>query len=98
LDAQGTRITVYLRNPDQATEAALRYEQQGDVGLFCWVEAGAAYALVGALPKERLLALAQEIYRQHPAPGAAPAPAAASKWPPPIESTRRLRGCEGPCR
>lgn len=82
LDAQGTRITVYLRKPDQATEVAFRYEQQGDVGLFCWVEAGAAYALVGALPKERLLALAQEIYRQHPAPGAAPAPAAASKWPP----------------
>jgi anti-sigma factor RsiW len=77
-DAQGTRITVYLRKPDQATEAAFRYEQQGDVGLFYWVEAGAGYALVGALPKERLLALAQEIYRQHPAPGAASAPPAAA--------------------
>jgi anti-sigma factor RsiW len=77
-DAQGTRITVYLRKPDQATEAAFRYEQQGDVGLFYWVEAGAGYALVGALPKERLLALAQEIYRQHPAPGAAATPAAAA--------------------
>jgi anti-sigma factor RsiW len=77
-DAQGTRITVYLRKPEQPTEAAFRYEQQGDVGLFYWVESGAGYALVGALPKERLLALAQEIYRQHPAPGAAPAPAAAA--------------------
>jgi len=74
-DAQGTRITVYLRKPDQATEAAFRYEQQGDVGLFYWVEAGAGYALVGALPKEQLLALAQEIYRQHPVAGA---PAAAA--------------------
>jgi anti-sigma factor RsiW len=77
-DAQGTRITVYLRKPDQATEAAFRYEQQGGVGLFYWVEAGAGYALVGALPKERLLALAQEIYRQHPAPGAVSTPAAAA--------------------
>jgi anti-sigma factor RsiW len=77
-DAQGTRITVYLRKPEQPTEAAFRYEQQGEVGLFYWVESGAGYALVGALPKERLLALAQEIYRQHPAPGAGSAPAAAA--------------------
>jgi anti-sigma factor RsiW len=77
-DAQGTRITVYLRKPDQATEAAFRYEQQGDVGLFYWVESGAGYALVGALPKEQLLALAQSIYRQHPVAAAASAPAAAA--------------------
>jgi anti-sigma factor RsiW len=69
-DAQGVRITVYLRKPDEGTDAAFRYERQGDVGLFYWVESGAGYALVGALPKERLLALAQEIYRQHPVAGA----------------------------
>jgi anti-sigma factor RsiW len=68
-DAQGIRITVYLRKPEQPTEAAFRYEQQGDVGLFYWVESGAGYALVGALPKEQLLALAQSIYRQHPVGG-----------------------------
>jgi anti-sigma factor RsiW len=76
-DAQGTRITVYLRKPDEGTDAAFRYEQQGDMGLFYWVESGAGYALVGALPKAQLLALAEAIYRQHPAtvPSAA-APAA----------------------
>jgi anti-sigma factor RsiW len=68
-DAQGIRITVYLRKPEQPTEAAFRYEQQGDVGLFYWVESGAGYALVGALPKEQLLALAQSIHRQHPVGG-----------------------------
>ena len=67
-DAQGTRITVYLRKPEQATEAAFRYEQQGDVGLFYWVEAGAGYALVGALPQGAAAGAGQEIYRQHPAP------------------------------
>ncbi len=77
-DAQGLRVTVYLRKPDEGTDAAFRYERQGDLGLFYWVESGAGYALVGALPKEQLLALAQEIYRQHPAPGAASAPAAAA--------------------
>lgn len=75
-DAQGTRITVYLRKPDEGTDAAFRYERQGELGLFYWVESGAGYALVGALPKEQLLALAQSIYRQHPVAGAAQASAA----------------------
>ena len=41
--------------------------RQGEVGVFYWVESGAGYALVGALPKERLLAIAEAIYRQLPA-------------------------------
>ena len=69
------RVTVYLRKPDADAPTAFRYEQQGELGLFYWVEAGAGYALVGTLPKERLLALAHSIYRQGiaPAPPAAPA-------------------------
>jgi anti-sigma factor RsiW len=77
-DAQGLRVTVYLRKPDEGTDAAFRYERQGDLGMFYWVESGAGYALVGALPKDQLLALAESIYRQHPVAGAASAPAAAS--------------------
>jgi anti-sigma factor RsiW len=72
-DALGTRITVYLRKPETPTDAAFRYERQGELGMFYWVESGAGYALVGALPKERLLALAQAIYRQMPAEPAASA-------------------------
>jgi anti-sigma factor RsiW len=64
-----------MRVPEVPTDAAFRYEQQGELGVFYWVESGAGYALVGALPKERLLALAGSIYRQHPvAQGAASAP------------------------
>src|SRR5574337_554849 len=63
-DNQGTRITVYLRKPDAPTDAAFRYEREGDLGVFYWVESGAGYALVGALPKAQLLALAEAIYRQ----------------------------------
>jgi anti-sigma factor RsiW len=62
------RVTVYLRKPDSSAPTAFSYRQQGELGEFYWVEAGAGYALVGALPKERLLALAQAIYRQQPAP------------------------------
>ena len=72
----GQRVTVYLRKPAQATPAAFRYERQGDLGMFYWVEGPTGYALVGALPKERLLALAESIYTQctgEPPPADAPA-------------------------
>jgi anti-sigma factor RsiW len=65
-DAAGARVTVYLRKPEQGADAAFRYERQGELGMFYWVEEGAGYALVGPLPRERLLALAEAIYRQGP--------------------------------
>ena len=58
------RVTVYLRRPDSATPAAFRYERQGELGMFYWVEGPAGYALIGALPREQLLAMAEAIYRQ----------------------------------
>ena len=74
---QPVRVTIYLRKPDDNTSAAFRYEQQGELGMFYWVEGTTArhpacgYAIVGALPRERLLALAESIERQ--SPGEAPA-------------------------
>ncbi len=68
----GARVTVYLRKPEAGTPAAFRYEQQGRLGLFYWVEGGAGYALVGELPRDQLLALAEAIYRQGAAPSASP--------------------------
>ena len=69
-EAKPARVTVYLRKPDTNTPAAFRYEQQGELGLFYWIEGKSAeggpcgYALVGALPRDKLLALAEAIYRQ----------------------------------
>lgn len=65
------RVTVYLRKPDADAPTTFRYVQQGDLGLFYWVEPGVGCALVGALPKERLLALAHKVYQQHDLKGAA---------------------------
>jgi anti-sigma factor RsiW len=68
--AKPVRVTVYLRKPDSSTPASFRFEQQGELGMFYWVEGQSAhggptgYALVGALPRERLLALAEAIYHQ----------------------------------
>ena len=63
-DAQGLRVTVYLRKPEVGTPAAFRYERQGELGLFYWVDGASGYALVGPLPRAQLLALAEAIYRQ----------------------------------
>jgi anti-sigma factor RsiW len=65
-----TRVTVYLRKPDETTAAEFRYEQRGELGMFYWVEGtsehgkACGYALVGALPRAQLLALAEAIYKQ----------------------------------
>ncbi len=75
-DAEKRRVTVYLRKPEQGADTAFRFEQQGKLGMFYWVEEGAGYALVGDLPRDTLLALAKSIYDQHP--GVATAPTAAS--------------------
>ena len=77
-NAAKQRITVYLRKPDGDTPAAFRFERQGELSLFYWVDGPTGYALVGDLPREQLLKLAEVIYQQGPkATDTAPAPAAA---------------------
>jgi anti-sigma factor RsiW len=64
------RVTVYVRRPEDGTPAEFRFERQGEFGLFYWVEGAqdgrpaCGYALVGALPRERLLELARAIEKQ----------------------------------
>jgi anti-sigma factor RsiW len=82
---QPLRVTVYLRKPEDGTPAAFRFEQQGKTGLFYWVEGASpghpacGYAIVGELPKERLLAIAEAIERQDAADTPPQAPAAAPR-------------------
>ena len=83
-DAQQRRVTVYLRKPEQGADTAFRYEQQGKLGMFYWVEEGAGYALVGELPRETLLALCEAIYKQLP-------PALPESASPPAPSTRPVK-------
>lgn len=63
-EAQPQRVTVYLRKPDADTPAAFRYERHGELGMFYWVEGSTGYSLVGALPRDQLLQLAEAIYQQ----------------------------------
>ena len=73
-NGNGQRITLYLRRPEPGTATDFRFQRDGELNLFYWVEDGFGCALVGELPREQLLALAEAVYKQADAAGL-PAPA-----------------------
>jgi anti-sigma factor RsiW len=60
----GQRVTVYLRRPEPGSSTSFRYQREGELGMFYWAEEGYGCALVGKLPREKLLALAEAAYKQ----------------------------------
>ncbi len=69
-NGEGQRVTIYLRKPDPGSESSFRFQRDGDLSMFYWIEEGLGCALVGKLPRERLLALAEAVYKQSEAQGA----------------------------
>lgn len=76
-NSAGQRVTIYLRRPESGVSTAFRYQRDGDLGLFYWVEDGYGCALVGKLPRQQLLAMAEAVYQQveQDLPGPKPRPA-----------------------
>ncbi len=68
-NGNGQRITLYLRRPESGTHTDFRFQRDGELNLFYWVEDGFACALVGKLPREQWLALAEAVYKQADAAG-----------------------------
>lgn len=73
-DASGARLTLYVADAGpKATDTAFRFDGDGRVGAFYWVDGRFGYALSAQLDRVSLLALAEEVYRQlaraSPAPG-----------------------------
>lgn len=62
-DAGGQRLTLYLR-ADGEGGTAFRYAERGDVGAFYWVEDGFGYAVSGPADRQKLLHVAEAVYRQ----------------------------------
>jgi anti-sigma factor RsiW len=63
----GERITLYLGAlpaTERSGETAFRFTSDGPDSGFYWVDQGFGYALAGRLPRARLLALAEAVYRQ----------------------------------
>jgi anti-sigma factor RsiW len=64
-NGNGQRLTLYVRNDDTANrETAFRYAREGKVDVFYWIDGPFGYALAGEVGKDRMLALATEVYRQ----------------------------------
>lgn len=64
-DAGGRRLTLYVRtDATENHETAFRYQLEGKVGVFYWLDGKLGYALSAELPREQLLGLAESAYKQ----------------------------------
>lgn len=67
-NAAGTRATLYLGAVDPSQPApqdtAFRWQAEGGVTSFYWVDEGFGYAMSGAMPRAELATLAQAVYAQ----------------------------------
>jgi anti-sigma factor RsiW len=63
-NAQGHRLTMYVRRDASAQDTAFAFTSHGDLSAFAWVDRPLAYALVGKLSRAELQAVAQVAYEQ----------------------------------
>jgi anti-sigma factor RsiW len=62
-DDHGTRLTLYLRNGETG-ETDYRFVREGNVSAFYWIDHGLGFALSAAASRERLLPIAEAVYRE----------------------------------
>jgi len=60
-DGGGRRLTVYVRAAASG-ETAFRFQQDGDLGTFAWLDRGYGFAVSAAADRERLLPIAEAVY------------------------------------
>jgi anti-sigma factor RsiW len=63
-DDRGTRLTLYSRSGRPEEQAAFRFESQGDVSGFSWIDRGLSYVVTSGTDRARLLGVAELIERQ----------------------------------
>lgn len=63
-NADGRRVTLYLRRNTDGTETAFRFASQGRVEAFYWLDGPLGYALAGDVDRERLMEMAKAVYHQ----------------------------------
>jgi anti-sigma factor RsiW len=67
-DDRGTRLTLYLRAEPIESGTGFEIVQRGPVAGFRWFEDGFGYVVLAETSRERLLQVAEAVYRQEPAP------------------------------
>lgn len=63
-DERGVRVTLYTRPGGPDAQAAFRFETQGDVAAFSWIDGGLSYVVTARMERARLLGLAELVHRQ----------------------------------
>ncbi len=65
-DASGQRLTLYIKKagPHGNDQTAFRFQEYQGVAVFYWLDPTCGYALVGAVPREKLLHVARVVYDQ----------------------------------
>lgn len=58
----GTRMTVYIR-ADQGAETAFQFLREGEVSTFTWLDRGFGFAVSAATDRDRLLPIAEAVYK-----------------------------------
>ncbi len=62
---RGERMTLYVQSPgEDMPETAFRYEHEGGIGVFYWIDRPLSYAISGEMDRARLLRLAEAVYDQ----------------------------------
>lgn len=63
-DTTGERLTVLIGRQPGATETGFKFAKTGDIRTFYWIDGAFGYALSGAIDRQRLEAVAYEVYHQ----------------------------------
>ena len=63
-DERGGRLTLYARSSSTEERTAFRFEAQGEVAAFSWIDKGLSYAVSARAERPQLLAIAEATYRQ----------------------------------
>lgn len=62
--ADGQRLTLYVTREAAGGQTAFQFTQEGSVRVFYWVEGQFGYALSGAVSRDELQRVSQEVYKQ----------------------------------
>jgi anti-sigma factor RsiW len=63
-DGKGSRLTLYVTASDHEGETAFRFEKEGDVAAFFWIDNGLSYVVTGQAERSKLLSVAEAVFRQ----------------------------------
>lgn len=60
----GGRLTLYARSGGNEAQTSFRFESEGDVSAFSWIDNGLSYVVSAKADRAQLLPIAETIYKQ----------------------------------